>query len=200
MRDAFDTAGWAVRSMRRPSWWVVVVLAVAVCVAAILVWRVFLTPPLKVSLLQGGEAVSLRSGLSYTVPPQATATFSRWRPPNTPDLGMVDDVLFQGIKSGRPIGALTYWTEGGHSGPLAMVQRGTQLASQSADGSVQVRWRKPTQGDFNVYVVTRLPGSHPGLLQIVDPEARDAASAWRSASATWQLLNASGTDLPASPQ
>jgi hypothetical protein len=184
--------------MRRP-WWLVATLVVVACVAAIVAWRVFLTPSLEVSQLRSGEAVSLRSGLSYTVPPQASATFSRWRPPNSSDLGLVDDVLFK-VEGARHIGALTYWTEGAQSGPLAMVKRGTQIASQSADGSVEVRWRRPTQGDFNVFVVTRLPGSHPGLLQIVDPEARDAASAWRSASTTWRLLNASGTDLPASPQ
>jgi hypothetical protein len=188
--------------MKRRSLWLIVSLAVAGCAAAVLLWAVFLAPSLKVSQLQSGDAVSLRSGLSFTVPPQASATFSRWRSPKAGELGLVDDVLFRvaGTGSTADVGALVYWTEGDQTSPLAMVQRGTQLASQSPDGSVQVRWSKPHPGDFNVFVLTRLPGNHPGLLQISAGGARDAVSAWHAANATWRLLNASGARLPAPPQ
>lgn len=173
-------------------------------IAATVAWFSFWRPSLEVVDLHGGDGVSVRSGVSFIVPEQASGTGSRWPSEDAEldnPLGLSDAVVLslppaQGETS---VDVDVYWVEDEASGPLHMLEGGTHLAAASDDGAVEVRWRDPEPGVTNVFVVTRLPNRLPGYVAISGTEATDAPTAWRVASDIWRRLSITGVELPPPP-
>lgn len=178
---------------------VLVLGVVGIVVAVVLLWSLVLRPPLDVTVLHPGQVVSLRSGLTITLPPESSGTLAQWHAHHLrrdSSLGLADDVVLrlrgQGV---RDAAAAVFW-ETQDPGVLASLTNATHLLSRTADGTVEVRWSKPSSGMYNVFVLTHLPGSLPGVLQISAGEARDAASAWSTVVAFWRDLDVRGGELP----
>ena len=188
--------------MNRRSLWIVLGLTVAgLIAAAVLVWSFVLRPPLQVSDLHAGQRVNLRSGVTLTLPANASGNLSRWRSPevrlNNPN-GVADFLMLRlpDADGSRDAWAYVYWQKD-PSSPIAMLQRGAHLLSRSPDGSVEVRWSTTPALDHTVYVITRLSGSRPGFLALSTNEVRDAASAWNAASTAWRQLHITNVQVPA---
>jgi len=174
------------------------VIAAAVVVAVVMVWVVTRAPKLEVAHLHPGESVTLRSGLTLTMPAGCPGVLSRWRSPGIEPTGLADDLVVSGqVGHGVATAVSVFWEPSSES--LAMVRRGTRLVCASGDGSVQVRWAHPHPGIFNVFVLTALRDKRPGVVQLMAGEAKDRASAYRVASEIWARFRVTGVTLPPPP-
>lgn len=180
--------------------WLILGLGVfGIVIAVVLMWLLVLRPPLDVTVLQPGQVVTLRSGLTMTLPPESSGTLAMWHAHHVgrdASLGLADDVVLRlSGRGNRDAAAAVFW-EAQDPGPLVSLTNAAHLLGRTADGTVEVRWFKPASGTYNVFVLTRLPGSLPGMLQLSASEAHDAASAWDSVLSLWRDLDVSGCELP----
>jgi hypothetical protein len=172
-------------------WFIVGAVLLACAVLAVVVVRPLLrAPSLRTSRLHGGQSVVLRSGLTIVIPMGASGTVSRWRNPS--DAAKTGDMaesifLHTPARAGTDAVALSSYANG--TGPGVAFRMPGRLAAGSSSAVVEIRWTRPEAGEFNVWIVTRLPGHLRGLIAFSALGATSRQRALEAANNVWRYLS-----------
>jgi hypothetical protein len=178
-----------------------------------LTWFVwwFATPPAS-RMMSAGERVTLRNGLTFTVP-AGSVTELDWARKYPSWLGLGDNggtpvATFFGPLSdfvARDGGAFFAMSISPDSDPSPSAWSpsypwGSPVVGRSVDGTVEIRWERGTR---RAYVVTHVPGKLNGLVQIrltsswSDRRPMGPGQAMQSLAAVWSTWSVQGAPLPA---
>jgi hypothetical protein len=182
-------------------------LVAVVAVGAFLVAHAVASPSVDQWDLAAGDEVSLRSGLTFVVPPASSGSFTSraagWMP-REEDLGYplepAEEVFLEapGTAPGGTIALDAVWSTEEGPASLGLLRR-QALGSGPAYSGVEVRWMKPVRGIYNVYILCSLPQRLPGVIMFEDPTVTDARGAWTAARGVWQGLSVLGAEFPPPP-
>lgn len=150
--------------------------------------------------LTSGDKVGLRCGLTFVMPPGSSGSLSGWPSPSEDGGNLTkpaDSALVNlpGTEEEQTV-FLESWRGGLKNVDYSAVKRTTELLSDPAENEIEVRWRKPAPGLFNIYILSELPGRLTGAVMFEEPRATNADQAWRAARRVWRRLSLSGAAFP----